>query len=404
MYKKMCILLTISLFLFLSGCSFQETLPEKPPKAQEDVEGANPTIVPEEPEESVELVDPVEEIISRMDTQEKIGQVFMMDVRTDAEGQPILGVNEQVEEIITRYKVGGIILFKENINTKEQVKTFIKDMQELSDIPLFIGVDEEGGIVSRIGTNKEIVEVPFKSAFDIGKTGDTEMAYSEAQRMGAVLKELGFNMDFAPVADIYNNPENTVIGTRSFGQTKEEVTPMVIRYAQGLLDQEVQPVLKHFPGHGNTKEDSHNGMAYVNKTKEALEGEELVPFIEAVNNGIDVMMRGHLLVKDVDEEYPATLSKKWFEYMQTLLNTEKVLFITDAMNMGAVSENYTVEDAVVKSFLAGNDIILMPKDLKLAAEAIYKAYEEGIITEERLNESVRKNLSKKVERNILVIE
>jgi beta-N-acetylhexosaminidase len=401
MYKKMCILLTISLFLFISGCSFQETLPEKPPKAQEDVEGANQTIIPEEP---VKPIDPVEEIISHMGTHEKIGQLFMMDVRNDADGQPILGVNQQVDQIITTYKVGGIILFKENIKDKEQVKTFIKDMQALSEIPLFIGVDEEGGIVSRIGINKEIVEVPFKSAFDIGKTGDTDIAYYEAERMGGVLKELGFNMDFAPVADIYNNPENTVIGTRSFGKTKEQVTPMVIRYAQGLLDQEVQPVIKHFPGHGNTKEDSHNGMAYVNKTKEELEKEELVPFIEAVNSGIDVMMRGHLLVKDVDEEYPATLSKKWFDYMKTLLNTQKVLFITDAMNMGAVSENYTVEDATVKSFLAGNDIILMPKDLKLAAEAINKAYEEGVITEERLNESVRKNLSKKVERNILVIE
>ncbi|MDF2878507.1 MAG: glycoside hydrolase [Clostridia bacterium] len=404
MYKKVYILLTVSVLFFVTGCTSFEILPEKPQKGQENIKGDTQTTVPEEPQMPVEPIDPVEEIISHMGTQEKIGQLFMMDVRNDADGQPILGVNQQVDQVITTYKVGGIILFKENIKDKEQVKTFIKDMQALSEIPLFIGVDEEGGIVSRIGINKEIVEVPFKSAFDIGKTGDTDIAYYEAERMGKVLKELGFNMDFAPVADIYNNPENTVIGTRSFGKTKEQVTPMVIRYAQGLLDQEVQPVIKHFPGHGNTKEDSHNGIAYVNKTKEELEKEELVPFIEAVNSGIDVMMRGHLLVKDVDEEYPATLSKKWFDYMKTVLNTQKVLFITDAMNMGAVSENYTVEDAVVKGFLAGNDIILMPKDLKLAAEAINKAYEEGVITEERLNESIRKNLSKKVERNILVIE
>jgi beta-N-acetylhexosaminidase len=179
---------------------------------------------------------------------------------------------------------------------------------------------------------------------------------------------------------------------------------MVISFAKGLLSENVQPVLKHFPGHGNTEQDSHEGLAYVNKTKDELEKQELVPFIEAMNDGIDVLMRGHLVVKAVDEDEPATLSKKWLEYMESLFDTKDILMITDAMNMGAIAENYSIEEATVKSFLAGNDIILMPKDIAEASEALLKAYEKGLITDERLNESVKKILSKKVELNILVIE
>ena len=120
------------------------------------------------------------------------------------------------------------------------------------------------GSVSRVGNNPVINKIPFKSAFSIGQTGDETVAYDEAKRMGKLLKELGFNMDFAPIADIYNEPSNTVIGKRSFGKTAQEVTPMVIAFAKGLVDEGVQPVVKHFPGHGNTLEDSHEGLAYVN--------------------------------------------------------------------------------------------------------------------------------------------
>ncbi|MDF2614814.1 MAG: glycoside hydrolase family 3 domain protein [Clostridia bacterium] len=410
MRKLTYYLYSFLLSILLAGCTFTNTI-EKDSDIKNNENGQEmtsfkpPQEVEEVQEQEVEIPeDPIETLMNDMTLNEKIGQLFIVDIQNDKEGNSIIEVNEEVKEKIIKYNVGGIILFRGNIQTKEQTTRLIKEMQSFSDIPLFIGVDEEGGMVSRVGVNSDITEVPFQEAFSIGKTGDVAAAYKEARRMGEVLKGLGFNLNFAPVADIYNNETNTVIGTRSFGKTQEEVTPMVISYAKGLLSQEVQPVLKHFPGHGNTEEDSHEGLAYVNKTKEELEKEELIPFIQAAKSGIDVLMRGHLLVKDVDEEYPATLSIKWFQYMQTLFDTKKLLMITDALNMGAVAENYDNGEAAVMSFLAGNDILLMPKDIAAAAEAILKAYEKGMISEERLNESVRKILSKKVERNILVIE
>ncbi len=351
-----------------------------------------------------EVIDPIEERVKQMSLDEKIGQLFIIDIQTDESGNPVTSVNDYIKEKIINYKVGGVVLFKANIQTKQQTKALIKDLQTLSGIPLFISVDEEGGIVSRIGQNPNLVEKPFMEAFEIGKTGDTTLAYSEGKRIGAVLSELGFNLNFAPVADIYNNESNKVIGRRSFGTKKEQVSPMVISYSEGLLSEDVQPVLKHFPGHGNTEEDSHLGLAYVNKTSKELEKEELVPFLEALQKEIDVMMMGHLIVKDIDDTYPATLSARWFDYMKTLFDTNKVLFITDAMNMGAISKNYEQGEAVVMSVLAGNDLILMPKDIEEASKALGDAYEQGILSDERLNESVRKILSKKVERKILVIE
>lgn len=360
--------------------------------------------VPHQIIEIAKQSDPIDEMIKTMTLEEKIGQLFIVDIQTDHKGNAILSVNEEVKQKIIKYKVGGIILFKGNINTKEQVKTLIHDMQAVSEIPLFIAVDEEGGMVSRIGSNPAFVKQPFKAAFDIGKTEDVELAYNEAKRMGKILQELGFNLNFAPVADIYNHEANTVIGTRSFGKTKERVTPMVIHYAKGLLSQNIQPVLKHFPGHGNTKEDSHDGLAYVHNTKEALEKEELVPFIEATKHSIDIIMMGHLVVEAIDAKYPASLSKKWFEYMDTLFNTSQVIFVTDAMNMGAIEKNYGLEEAIERSFLAGNDILLMPRDIQKGIDTIRNAYKNGNITQERLDQSVKKILSKKVERNLLVIE
>ncbi len=407
MYKIAIYLVMIVIGIFSTGCSrTQITLSDLTPKtiAGDLSISEQTTDLFIEEIEQIEEIDPIEEMIKGMTLDEKIGQLFIIDVQNDTSGNAILAVNEEVKEKIIKYKVGGIILFKGNISTKEQIISFISSMQDLSDIPLFIGVDEEGGKVSRIGQNKDLVEKPFRAAFDIGETGDSKAAYNEAKRMGEVLKKLGFNLNFAPVADIYNNETNTVIGTRSFGKTKEQVIPMVISYAQGLLSEGIQPVLKHFPGHGNTQEDSHEGLAYVNKTQAELEKEELVPFIEAVNESIDMIMTGHLIVKDIDEEYPVTLSRKWFDYMHTLFNTTEILFITDAMNMGAIIKNYGTEDAIVRSFLAGNDILLMPKDVTVGIEAIRDAYAKGVITGERLDHSVRKILSKKVERNILVLE
>ncbi len=346
----------------------------------------------------------IENNMKQMTIEEKIGQIFIIAIRKDSKGEPITQMNEELKMLLTKYPVGGIILFKENIISINQTKALIDGAQGCSKIPLFIGVDEEGGKVSRVGSNEGINKVPFKSAFNIGQTGDTRVAFEEAKRMGKLLNTLGFNMDFAPVADIYNEPSNTVIGKRSFGITAQEVIPMVITFAKGLQEEGIQPVLKHFPGHGNTLEDSHEGLAYVNKSLEELEKEELRPFEAGLDSGIGALMRGHLVVKGVDQVMPASLSKVWGEYITTHYDSEDILLMTDAMDMGAIQNKYTVEEATLLCIEAGNDICLMPADIEKAYNALLKAYKEGKLTEERINCSVKKILSKKVAQNILVLE
>ncbi len=358
----------------------------------------------QEVKETITLEEKIEAYMQQMTIEEKIGQLFMIAIRKDQQGEPITQMNEEVKKLLTTYPVGGIILFKENIVTTKQTQELISDLQAMSTIPLFIGVDEEGGSVSRVGSNSQINEVPFKIAFSIGETGDAKLAYKEATRMGKLLKSLGFNMDFAPVADIYNEPGNTVIGKRSFGETAETVTPMVIRFAEGLIQEGIQPVLKHFPGHGNTLEDSHEGLAYINKSLEELELEELIPFTKALESGVGALMRGHLMVKTVDDSLPASLSPIWGNYILAHYDCDNILLMTDAMDMGAIQNQYSVEEAALLCIEAENDICLMPADIGKAYTALVEGYKEGRLTEERINRSVRKILSKKVAQNSLVLE
>lgn len=362
-----------------------------------------PTLVATpEPEKSEK--EKIQEIIAKMTLKEKLGQLFIVDLGLDVEGNARTHIDEGLQKMIEENYVGGVILFKGNIVGKEQVKQLTKDLQATSKIPLWIGVDEEGGSVSRVGSNPNIVEVPFKEAYSMGQTKDPSIAYQEAKRMGKVLNDLGFNIDFAPDADLFNNPQNKVIGHRSFGHTKEEVIPMVISFSKGLQEEGIFSVIKHFPGHGNTIEDSHEGFAYVNKSLKALEQEELVPFERAFQEGVEAVMIGHLIVPEVDAINPATLSTIWGEYMNKHYAMENILRFTDAMNMGAIVKHYTAEQAAVKNILAGGDIIVMPEDLERAISGLEEAIKVGEIEEERINGIILKILSKKVEQNVYRLE
>ena len=278
-----------------------------------------------------------------------------------------------------------------------QFEDLIRDLQEKSII-----ANRDAREAERIKIETEKIKRTYEEKLKRLET-TRDKAYNEAKRMGKVLSSLGINMDFAPVADIFNNPLNTVIGDRSFGTKKEEVVPMVIAFAKGLKEEKVEPVIKHFPGHGNTSEDSHRGLAYANKSIKELEKEELVPFFEAVDKGIDIVMVGHIVVPEMDE-LPATLSAKWGEYIRQKFNKREVIFITDAMNMGAIVESGEGKKVILDSFLSGMDVILMPEQLDEAVEYFKEAHETGVLTDKRLNESVEKILLKKAEQNLLVLE
>ena len=205
-----------------------------------------------------------------------------------------------------------------------------------------------------------------------------------------------FNVDFAPVADIYSNPENTVIGDRAFGSTAELVSEMVPMAVKGLQSEGVLATLKHFPGHGDTADDSHNGYASSYKTMEELEQCEFLPFYAGIQSNVAFVMMGHISLPNLlDDETPASLS---YEIVTEILR-EKLQFngiiITDALNMGAIAQNYSSGEAAVMAVEAGVDMLLMPADFKTAYETLINSVQEGRISEERINESVLRILQTK---------
>ena len=205
----------------------------------------------------------LEQKIASMTLEQKVGQLFFCAFRRDSNNVPITVWNETIENTMQQYPIGGVVLFGENIDTAEQTKQLITDFQNHTTIPLFIGVDEEGGRVSRLHASGklEVVEVP--SAQKIGNTKDTKIAYDMASEMGKELVSLGFNVDFAPVADVNTNPHNTVIGDRAFSSDPMETGEMVIAFIHGLHANNISACVKHFPGHGDTTEDSHKGLSLI---------------------------------------------------------------------------------------------------------------------------------------------
>lgn len=348
----------------------------------------------------VNISEKIQAYIEDMTPGEKIGQLLMPAFRDFDAIDSVQELTDTMEEVLDKYHVGGVILFKENIQTKDQVQTLIEDLQEKSNIPLWIGVDEEGGMVSRIASNPNMGYDPMPLAFEIGQAGDKEQAYKAGKAIGSMLSELGFNMDFAPVADIWSNPANQVIGKRSFGTDPDHVSQMVSEVVKGLKEHEIVSVIKHFPGHGDTAEDSHVGRAYVNRSRQELQTRELIPFQNAINQEVAGIMIGHVELPQIDEGVPATLS----ETIITDILKEEMgfngLIITDALDMEAITKQYGKGQAALQSFMAGTDILLMP-DVEEAYNYLQEAYQSGTITDQRLDESVYKILYTKYKYDII---
>lgn len=331
----------------------------------------------------------VEEQINNMSIEEKIGQMLIVTDSSTIADEDLL----KKLEII---KPGGFILFSDNIESYEQTTKLIEDINSTADIPMFISIDQEGGRVARIKklSDTEVTIIP--SMYKLGLTKDEELAYEVGKVVGEELRALNINMDFAPVLDIYSNPENTVIGDRAFGSTAELVSNMALSFSQGLESTGVISVYKHFPGHGDTYEDSHNTLPIITKTKEELMELELIPFKDAIENGADVIMVGHLAIPSITgNSKPASLSK---EVITELLKKElgfNGIVITDALNMGALTKQYTEEEIYINAINAGIDILLMPEFDNETIEIILKEVEEGIIKVEEINDSVEKILELK---------
>lgn len=385
MKKSMTFLLAAAVAMF-AGCGQEETAEKQPEVTVEKTA-----------EELKE--DAVAEKMEHMTVEEKVGQMLMMDFRKNPDDSGMTVLSEDVAQKITDYHLGGIILFAENLDTAEQTKELVADMQKAADMPLLIGIDEEGGMVSRLDKS-QIPHTSIPNAKDMN--GDTAQAEAAGKEIGSVLSELGINVDFAPIADIHTNPENTVIGDRAYGTDAQTVADMASAFAKGLESEGVSATAKHFPGHGDTVTDSHDGMAVSEHDLQRLEEVEFVPFHRLADEGIDLMMVGHITMPNVtDDGLPASLSKEAIDLLREELDYDGIV-ITDAMNMGAVVDYYPDGEAAVKAVEAGVDIVLMPADLDDAYNSLCEAVQIGEISENRLDESVERILSLKYDKGMLV--
>ena len=358
-------------------------------------------------------VDEIEAQLQKMTLREKVGQMFYVrpecldttihfnlpsgidgsaddikEIKLQAVNATMMGVNE-------KYPVGGIILYAHNIEDEAQLAQFIPQIRALNGSPLLC-IDEEGGRVARIGRNPNFNVETFESMDSIGKTGDPQNAYYCGNTIGTYLREYGFDIDVAPVADVNTNPENIVIGNRAFSDDPAVAAPMVTSYLQGLKDAGVTGCIKHFPGHGDTTADTHYGYAQSQKTWDEMLGCEMITFKAGIQWGCQLIMTAHIGTPGVTgSEIPATMSSL---ILQDKLRGElgyQNIIITDAMEMGAITQQYSCSEAAVGCIQAGVDIVLGPQNFVEAFDAVIEAVENGIITEERINQSVRRILKLK---------
>ena len=334
----------------------------------------------------------IEEYLSNMPLEDKVSQLFFVQPEALTGVDTAVQASDMTKEALQEYAVGGIVMFSKNIQDRDQICAMLANLQAYSKYPLFLGVDEEGGsLVARVANSGTISVPTFPNMMEIGNTGNPEEAYEVGRTIGTYLKDLGFNLDFAPIADVLVNPENQVIGERAFGSDAELVAKMVKRVVEGLQEQEVSAVLKHFPGHGGTEADSHEGTAILNRTLEELRSEEFLPFQSGIEAGADMIMVGHISVPEVTgDDTPATLSETVItDLLRNELGFDGII-ITDSMSMGAIVDHYGPGEAAVQVIRAGGDMILMPQDFVEAKQAVLDAVDQQEITEERINESLRR--------------
>lgn len=351
-------------------------------------------------------------LLEGMTLREKIGQLFFVRPEAlcpgltpaevnDTKLHGALALSPAMVETLAEYPVGGIIFFGKNVESAEQVRAFIRSLAQADSLPLFFGIDEEGGRVARLA-NSGLIDLPRVPAAAVIGEGEPEGAYQAGVTLGTYLADLGFNLDFAPVADVKSNPENTVIGDRSFGSDPQRVARMVAAEVKGLEAAGVISCLKHFPGHGDTAGDTHLGFVALNKSWAELEKTELVPFQAGQKAGAEMVMAAHIALPQATGSLaPASLSR---EIIQGKLRGDlgfAGVVITDSLSMRAITDNYSAGEAALLALEAGADILLMPENLDQAFSRLVRAVEEGTLSQERLDESVLRILRLKEKRGLL---
>ena len=356
-------------------------------------------------EEETELTidEQIDEMLEGMTLGEKAAQLFVVQPEDLVDGVScVIQAGDATRKGLETYPVGGIIYMEQNLQSEEQVKEMLRNVQQFSrertGLPLLTCVDEEGGTVARVAGSGNFDVTNVGNMSEIGASGDTERARQAGETIGTYLSELGFNLDFAPDADVWSNPANEIVRYRSFGTDPKRVSEMSMAVLDGLMSKGVTGVIKHFPGHGATEGDTHEGYAYTNKTWGELEICELSPFQTGIEQEVPMIMAGHISLPNVTgDETPASLSHEIVtKRLREQMGYDGVV-VTDAMNMGAVAENYEPAEAAVQALQAGGDLILMPEDFRAAYQGVMDAVEDGTLSKKRIDQSLRRILRLKLE-------
>jgi beta-N-acetylhexosaminidase len=360
--------------------------------------------------------------IAKLSICEKLGQLLILDFRyweVNSKNKPIpfTKINDTVANIIEKYNLGGIALFRENIETPEQIVTLIREMQNAASIPLIIGTDQEGGIVTRLQSG---TDMPGNMA--LGAVNDTTLTKMVAKTIGSELNALGINLNFAPVIDVNSNPKNPIIGVRSFSSSPKIVSKHGTAYIEGLNTAKILSCAKHFPGHGNTNTDTHLKLATITYSKQKIFDTDIIPFHSAIAAKCDTIMAGHVIIPALDNTkiistknnreigIPATLSKKILTNLLRIKLKYDGVIITDAMDMKAILNNFEADDATIMAIHAGIDMLVMPvkiwkeKDiykLKNLIRCMKKEYETNINFRNRVEESLLRIFHLKEKYNLL---
>lgn len=356
-----------------------------------------------------EAVEAAAGYMENMTVEEKAGQLFIVNLelldQKNGNYYEWRRFTKRMKKSLDKYHIGGVILFSRNIAGRKQTEKLVTRLQENSSIPLFISVDEEGGDVARIANNKKMGTTVFQTMEEIGRTKDASYVYNMGETIGSEISSLGFNVDFAPVADVKTSELNLEIGTRSFGGEPDKVAEFTSAFVKGIQKQNVSATLKHFPGQGSSSGDTHIESVNIDSSIASLRKNDFVPFEAGIAAGADFVMVSHISVSKVTETaQPASMSNL---VMDTILRDElgfQGVIITDAMDMASITDNYTSAEAAYGAVSGGADIVLMPLDLEMAYNEIINRINNGSISKERLDASVLRILTVKFMRGIMPAE
>ena len=392
--------------LLLAGCTSapEQTVQTSAPAqtspaavSPESTPEPDPSPTPEPTQEELRSARALE-ILEGMTLHEKVCQLFIVYPEALTGTSPVQSADGDLEQALADWPVGGLLFDKKNMNDRQQVTDLLTGVQAMTQIPLILTCDEEGGRVNRLMSTVGTTYIgPMLDYKDDG----AQTAFENARTIAADLISCGFNTDLAPVADVWSNPDNTVIGDRAYSDDFAQAAELVAAAVEGFHAGGAACTLKHFPGHGDTSADSHDSAVYVYKTLDELRENELLPFQAGIDAGADAVMIGHLIVTDIDSE-PAPFS---YQIVTELLREElgfTGVVMTDGLQMKAMTDAYSSAEIALKAVRAGVDMLLCPQDLEEAVAALEDAVETGEIPSARIDESVRRILELKLRQGMLI--